>query len=180
MTVDEYIQLKAFARWDGLWLALLWVASFACYVLGLHTPGLGLVALALVIVTPFFIGRQLKRFRDEALNGFISFKRGWAYVMFLFFYGGLLFAVAQFVYFSYLDHGFFVDALTKMMQSPETAPVLQQMGMTQTIDESLNMLRSMRPIDLTLNILTTNLLIGLLLGIPIALVMKRERIEKRQ
>jgi len=180
LTVDEYIQLKAFARWDGLWLALLWVASFACYVLGLRTPGLGLVALVLVIVTPFFIGRQLKRFRDDALDGFISFKRGWAYVMFLFLYAGLLFAVAQFVYFSYMDHGFFVDAMTKMTHAPETSQALQQMGMVQTVDESLNLLRSMRPIDLTLNILTTNLLIGLVLGIPIALVVKRERIVKRQ
>ena len=31
----------------------------------------------------------------------------------------------------------------------------------------------MRPIDLTLNVLTTNILIGMLVGLPIAAVAKR-------
>ena len=35
MTAPEYIQLKAYARQDGFFLALLWTASFACYILGI-------------------------------------------------------------------------------------------------------------------------------------------------
>ena len=36
MTAPEYIQLKAFARQDGAFLALLWVAAFFLYIIGIH------------------------------------------------------------------------------------------------------------------------------------------------
>ncbi len=170
--------MKAFARVDGLWLALLWLASFACYVLGLSSPGYGLVALILVVVTPFMVAKQLKRFRDDCLEGVISFMRGWAYVMFLFLYGGLLFAIAQFLYFTYVDKGYFASALTQMMSAPEMAQSIRQMGLSDMLNETLHQLTTMRPIDLVLNILTTNLLIGMVTGVPIAALMKRGRIEQ--
>ena len=35
MTAEEYIQLKAFARIDGALLSVMWIASFALYVIGM-------------------------------------------------------------------------------------------------------------------------------------------------
>jgi len=47
------------------------------------------------------------------------------------------------------------------------------MGMTETLDESLAMLGQMRPIDLSLNMLTTNIMLGMLLGLPIAAMIRK-------
>ena len=77
MTPPEYIQLKAFARIDGALLSLLFVAAFACYVVGLKSPVYGLLALLTIVLTPVFVVVRLKRFRDEALLGKISFRRAW-------------------------------------------------------------------------------------------------------
>ena len=178
MTAPEYFQLRAFARIDGLKLFLLWISSFGCYVAGLRSPMLGMVAMALAIVTPFFSARLLRGFRDNSLDGIISLARGWAYVIFQFFYASLLFAIAQFVYFSFLDKGYFAQALTQMLEAPESAEALKRMGMGPQIYDSLEMLRTMRPIDLALNIMTSNLLIGCLIGLPIAAFCKRNRLEK--
>ena len=67
MTPAEYIQMKAFARLDGVLLAVLWVSSFALYVAGLALPVFGLAAMVLMVATPFFVGFRLGKFRDEGV-----------------------------------------------------------------------------------------------------------------
>lgn len=175
MTPEEYIQLKAFARIDGALVALLWTGSFACYIAGLFNPMWTLAAMFLMLVSPFFVAKRLRLFRDNVREGIISFKRAWAYVVFTFFYGALLLALAQYGYFAFLDHGFLVSSLERMADTAEARQLLSQYGMTETMGESLEQLRAMRPIDLSLNMLTTNLMAGVLLGLPIAAVIRRKR-----
>lgn len=174
MTPAEYIQLKAFCRQDGALLALLWTASFVCYVIGLTQPSMGVVALLLALATPFFVSYRLGKFRDECLDGVLSFKRGWAFVIFTFFYASLLFALVQLVYFTYMDHGQFVAQLREMFAMPENAQMMKGMGMADSLNETLRMMAEMRPVDLVLNILFSNVVIGLIAGLPIAAVTKRE------
>ena len=174
MNVQEYSQLRAFARVDGLKLFALWLASFACYVAGLNSPGLGLVAMVLALITPFLSARLLRKYRDEALGGILKFGRGWVYVLYQFFYASVLFAVAQFIYFNFIDKGHFMDAVTEMLLSPENKEALKALGF-QGLEETLQMMRQMRPIDQVLNILTSNLLIGCVLGLPIAAFCKKEK-----
>lgn len=174
MTAPEYIQLKAFARIDGALLSLLWIASFLLYVIGLTSPGYGLAAMILAVVTPFFVGSRLRRFRDDGRNGSISLLRGWVYVIFVFFYGGLIFALAQWAYLTFMDQGFLVKSITQMLSTPETEEALRQMGMGDSLKESLGILGEMRPIDLSLNMLTTNIMIGIVIGLPIAALLQRK------
>lgn len=175
MTAPEYIQLKAYARQDGFFLALLWIASFACYIMGITNGMLGMVAMMLAVMTPFFVAGRLRRFRDEGREGVISFRRSYAYTIFVFFYGAVLLAVAQFLYFAYLDNGYLLSTFSKIVSSDEGRALLQQYGMTQMVDESLVEMASIRPIDYALNILTVNILIGFVLGVPIGLLMYRSR-----
>ena len=90
MSPQEYIQLKAFARQDGALLSLLWIGGFACYILGLANPTMGMLALLLIVASPFFAASRLRHFRDYAREGIITFRRGYAYTVLTFFYGGLL------------------------------------------------------------------------------------------
>ena len=165
--------MRAFARYDGLWLFLLWLASFMLYVAGFKAPLLGTVAMILALITPFWSWRKLRYYRDEVLGGIISFRRAWVYVLLQFFYASLLFAFAQFVYFSYIDKGYFIEQLSQMFNDPTTTQAMQQMRMGQALSQALVELSQSRPIDLVLNIMTSNLLIGLILGLPIGLMAHR-------
>ncbi len=177
MTAPEYVQLKAYARQDGFFLALLWIASFACYILGITNGLLGMVAMMLAVMTPFFVAGRLRRFRDEGREGVISFRRSYAYTVFVFFYGAVLLAVAQFLYFAYMDNGYLLSTFSKIVSSAEGKEMLQQYGMTQVAEDSLSEMASLRPIDYALNILTVNIMIGFVLGVPIGLVMYRRKVE---
>ena len=175
MTAPEYVQLKAYARQDGFFLALLWIASFACYIMGITNGLLGMAAMMLAVMTPFFVAGRLRKFRDEGREGVISFRRSYAYTVFVFFYGAVLLAVAQFVYFAYLDNGYLLSTYSKIVSSLEGHELIKQYGMSQMVNDSLSEMASLRPIDFALNILTVNIIIGFVLGVPIGLVMQRAK-----
>ncbi len=173
MTPAEYVQLKAFARQDGALLALLWGAAFALYIIGVSNQLLGLAAVMLMLYTPVFVGERLGKFRDYGREGLISFRRGYAYTVFVFFYGGVLFAIAQYLYFAFMDNGFLLSQFSRLVTTQEARQMLQEYGMTAMVEESLEQMASIRPIDYALNMLTVNISLGLVLGVPISLVMQR-------
>jgi len=177
MTAPEYIQLKAYARQDGFFLAILWIVSFASYIVGLSNQLLAMASLLMVVSTPFFVANRLRKFRDEGREGVISFGRSYAYTIFVFFYGAVLLAVAQYLYFAYLDDGYLVNSFSKMMTSEEGRTMLEQYGMTKVIDESLTEMATTRPIDYALNVLTINILLGFIFGVPIGLIMQKKRLK---
>ena len=177
ITPHEYVQLKAFARQDGALLALLWMATFFLYIIGVENQMLGLAALLLMVYTPIFVGERLGKFRDYGREGLISFRRAYAYTVFVFFYGGVLFAIAQYLYFAFIDNGYLMTQFSKMVNSNEAQKMLQQYGMTEMMNESLNEMANIRPIDYALNMLTVNISLGFILGVPISLIMQRNTLK---
>jgi ABC-type antimicrobial peptide transport system permease subunit len=61
-----------------------------------------------------------------------------------------------------------------MMSTDEGKLMLEQYGMSKVIDESLAEMAITRPIDYALNILTINISLGFILGVPIGLIMQRK------
>ena len=154
-------------------MALLWTVSFGCYVAGLGQPLFGGLSLLLALWTPFFVARRLRHFRDVGRDGVISMRRGWGFVVLTFFYASVLLALAQYAYFAYLDKGFMLGAIDQMLHAPESVQMLRQYGMSESLEASLSQMREMRPIDIAINVLTTNILIGIFLGLPIAALSQR-------
>ena len=179
MTSQEYVQLKAFARQDGAMLSLLWIGGFACYILGLSNPMLGIAAMVLVCATPFFAASRLRHFRDYGREGIISFARSYAYTILTFFYAGVLLAIAIYLYFAFMDHGFLMGKIIETTQSPEGQKIIELYGMKAEMDENIKLLAAMRPIEFALNMLTIDIIAGFLLGLPIAALMKRDIIKTK-
>ena len=126
--------MKAFARIDGAMLSVMWVASFACYVVGLANPMFTMVAFVLMVITPFFVCKRLGKFRDEGRGGIISMGRGWAYSIFVFFYASILMALAQYVYFAYIDQGYLMLVFSQSLSTPEMQQMLEQAGLQKTVN----------------------------------------------
>ena len=169
ITPQDILQLRAFARQDGFLTALLWTASFAAMIYTPETP----IGQLLMLATPFFVGWRLNVFRNYALDGVISYRRAYAYSLHVFFYSALVFALVQFAYFRYLDGGRFVMQLTQGMDvlrqlyASEGAPA-ETGAMLSQMDQSLETIRTSRPIDLTFVFMMMNLWIGFLLSFLIA------------
>lgn len=173
MTPEEYKQLKAFARQDGALLSLLWIGAMACYIQGLSSPTLGMIAMLLIVVSPFYAANRLRHFRDEAREGIISFMRAYGYTVLTYFYAGLLLAVAIFAYFQFMDNGYLLGKLMELLNTEEGRLVANAYGMGDEMKQGLEELAKMRPIDYALNMLTINISTGFILGLPTAALMQR-------
>ena len=138
MTPEEFYQLKAFARQDGALLSLLWISSFACYILGIATPMLGTVALMLILASPFFAANRLRHFRDGAREGIISFRRGYAYTALVFFYAAILLAAATYIYFAFIDT--LLNDAIKM--TPEVVQALNELCAQGNVSGSITRLQN--------------------------------------
>ena len=174
MTPEEYKQLKAFARQDGALLSLLWIGAMACYIQGLNSPALGMIAMLLIVSSPFYAANRLRKFRDEAREGIISFMRAYGYTVLTYFYGGLLLAAAVFVYFNFMDNGYLMSKLMDILNTEEGRQMVKLYGMADEISQSMEELAKMRPIDYAVNMLTVIISTGFILGLPTAALMKRE------
>ena len=136
------MQVKAFARQDGMLMALLWTASFACYTL----LKAGAIADLLTISTPIFLAWRMSKFRDYALGGIISFRRGLLHGIYTFFYASLAFALVQFAYFQFLDNGVFAQTLCKVLT--EVTPLYVQSGIDKAqIDDAIKTINMLTPIQ---------------------------------
>ena len=174
MTPEEYKQLKAFARQDGALLSILWIVAMACYIQGLNSPTLGLVTMLLIVASPFYAANRLRKFRDEARAGIISFMRAYGYTVLTYFYGGLLLAVAVFAYFQFIDNGFLMGKLMDILNTEEGQQMVKIYGMKEEISQGMEELSKMRPIDYALNMLTVVISTGFILGLPTAALMQRQ------
>jgi hypothetical protein len=174
MTPEEYIQLKAFARQDGALLSVLWIVAMACYIQGLSSPMMGMVAMVLLVASPFFAANRLRVFRDKAREGIISFMRAYGYTVLTYFYGGLLLAVAIFAYFQFMDNGYLLGKLSEVLNTEQGQQMMKLYGMSDEMKQGLEELSQMRPIDYALNMLTIAISTGFILGLPTAALMKRQ------
>ena len=161
-------QVKAFARQDGALLSLLWIGSFALLILAPSDIWSNLIGIS----TPFFVGWRLCKFRNYALDGVISFRRGLAYSLYTFFYASLIFAIAQYAYFRFMDHGTFLAMLSVAMQ--QIIAVYTKAGIdTRMFSETLSSMATLKPIHWSFVFMMQNIMIGFIISFPIAAVCAR-------
>ncbi len=163
-------QAQAFARQDSIIVAVLWLASMWSVI---HHPTSSWGAL-LVVCTPFVIGWRMKTFRDDVLEGVMSFRRGLCYCGYVVFYASLLFAIGQYLYFRFLDGGTFVAMLSSAVDT--VAPIYEQYGVSVAeLRESEHLLSTMTPMQLTLTFMLQNLIAGIPLSLLLALIFKKSK-----
>lgn len=173
INVMDLVQLKAYARQYGVALAAVWAASFLSIVIAPASVLGSLLALS----TPIVVGCFLVRFRNGALDGHISFRRGFAFSCYTFFYASLLFAAVQFVYLRFFDQGAFMAMLGESLKTMEEVYRHEGTAAMQAIGQmkqTISMVGQLSPLQLTFVIMMDNLFIGALLSLPIALACRRK------
>ena len=173
---QDYEQLKAYARIDGLLVALIWTASFLCCMRMALNPMMFMLALGIGAFSLAFAAMRLKRFRDNILDGFISYRRSLAYSIMTYLYASLLFAGIQYLYFQFIDGGDFINMQLNALNDPQAKQMMQSVyGLTpQDIEFAIQNLRALTPIRMALQFFTTNVLMGIIVSVPIPLIMPRQ------
>ncbi len=176
ISYNDYIQLKAFARQDGLLMGALWVVTLGCFVASMVSPILQLGFIAGLIATPIVAMSRLKNFRDNILEGNISFGRALLFCTMTMCYASLIAAAATLVYFYFIDNGMLMTTLTNNLSMPEVREAFLQAGMsTEEIDRQIEVVGQSRPIDFAFSIFFNCVVSSFFLALILALFGKRER-----
>lgn len=166
--VAELVQLRAFGRIDALWLTLFWTVSFAFVV---ASPQSSMGSL-LAISTPAFMVWRTMSFRENVLNGSISFRRALYYSFVMFLHAICVFALVQFVYFKFIDGGRFVANLTSMIS--ELSSAYAELGVDmKELSEMAVMLQQATPVELVMGIMMQNVLVALPVCLLVAVISKK-------
>lgn len=172
INVQNLIQARAFARQDGAILGAVWILSFVFTMLAASPNNnfLGLLANILTISTPFVVAKRLKSFRDYALDGTISFRRGLFYCAQTFFNATLLLTIVQYLWFRFMDTGAFMMLLQNNYQT--------MMKAYQFTAEETNMVLDavtmMKPMAWASMFMMIDIFVGIVLSPIIAALMTRK------
>ncbi len=174
-TYQEMEQVQAFARVDGAVMTLFWIVSFACFIGNFSNPLLGLLSFFIGAVSLVFAALRLRKFRDNVLNGYLSFFRGYGYSVMTYLYAALLFAAIQFIYFRYLDNGYLMNQYATIAQSKEFIEMMQIYGINpEDLKIGMDNIAALRPIEIALQFFSLNVMMGVMVSIPVALIMRRK------
>lgn len=172
-TREEYEQIKAFARIDGAIMGVMWIISFVCFIAQFYMPLLNMAALIFGVASIIISAIRLRNFRDNILDGVISYWRAYGYSLLTYFYAALLLAAAQYIYFQFIDHGFLLNQYTAMTSSPEFKSMMTLYGIkADEMKLTMDTIATLRPIDIALQFLTTNLFLGIVISWPMAALIK--------
>ena len=174
ITVEEYKQLKAFARIDGAILGGIMCGTFFAFIASLSNMAWQLVYLLGIIAVPVFVAMRVRNYRDNIVRKRVSFRRAAAYSMHCFGYSSLILAIVMYIYFQYFDHGMMLANMKSYFASPEMQEAMKIYGVDKSIfDDQLTVMSSLRPIDVAFSMISNTLFAGLGCSLLVAVVSRR-------
>lgn len=180
--VTDAQQSRAFAAWYGLWVGVLWVASFGLTVWGLTTPVVGNFALLVGLASLPLAVWMLRGFREVVAP--LPLRRAWYMAWMMFLCAALLTTAAQFVYFAYFDEGRIAVAYSGIIAQPEMHDMLQRMMPGQDVDalanEAITAFNETPPSQLAIQFLFWNVLLATIFAIPTAFLSFKKTPDAKQ
>ena len=171
MTISEkYAYMRAYARVSGGKLGVLWIVSFALFVCSFRYPFCGFLWIATLVFTPFYVAMLTDSYSQKLPEKCISYRHAYAHSFLTVFYASLIMAICQWAYFQFFDHGSLINNYTSFLTDKENMKMMEALGYTKSmIRQITDMLHSLRPIDMALQLLWTNVMAGFFISLTTAL-----------
>lgn len=159
----------------GTYMGAYWVLKFILFPLGLTIPFLLFLFIGLTLGVPFMGYYYARMYRNKICGGEISFVQAWIFTVFMYMFAALLTAMAHFIYFRFIDQGFIINTYTVLLDNALQASVPGMGTYISQFKEAMEVVRSLSPIDITLQLLSQNVFYGSILAIPTALVVMKKK-----
>lgn len=171
--------MQRYAMLFGTYLGGYFILKFILFPLGLTVPFLSLLFLGLTLGVPFMGYYYVRMYRNQVCGGSISFLQAWIFTVFMYIFAALLTAVAHYIYFRFIDHGFIISTYESQIEIFSQSGIAGIEAYSDTFQDTIEVAKSFTPIDITINFLSWNIFFGSIWAIPTALfVMKHKKIGK--
>lgn len=174
---ENRINLQRYAMHFGTYMGVYWAAKFALFPMGLSNTFLMLLFFTLTLAVPFMGYYYARSFRDKICGGSITFMQSWLFMIFMYLFASLLAAVAHYIYFRFIDHGYVMDAYSAMLEQYKSIPGMEEMMEPYNFSETIDLIRSRSAIEITMQQLSQNMLFCSILALITApFVAKKKQV----
>lgn len=169
--------LQKYAMHFGTYMGVYWTLKFILFPLGFTIPFLSFLFIILTLAVPFIGYHYTKMYRDKICGGSIQFSHAILFCIFLYMFASLLVAVAHYVYFQFIDHGFIINSYIQLWDELiEKTPALNENK--EIFKQAIDSARSLSAINITMQLLSWDVFWGIFLALPTGLmVMKKAKPE---
>lgn len=166
--MEERSSLLKWAMTYGLILGIYWGIKYIFFILGVSYPMFNIVYWLLTLAVPFIAYYFTKKYKNEGLNGSISFFHAWRYGIMLYFFAALIVSLVHFVFYQYIASPDFIAQAYN-----QTINMLKETQMNTSMLESLSKMTVPSPIQMAIQGIFNNIFYGIILSIPVALIVSR-------
>ena len=156
----------------GTIFGLIMVFANVSYILGLQSSLFSMLFLGITIASPFIAGRFAATYRRRELDDRITFVQAWFFLMVMYSCAAILTAIAQFIYFKYIDGGYFMQTILQQFDIVQNTDGIDA-TLKEQIEATASLLKTMGTRDIVLQFFSTNIVITPFITIIIAIFVKR-------
>ena len=162
---------------DGTILGCLWTVTFALSTVMLKTLVnnqsviLPFAILAMVLLSPYIAYKLTVKHRDSERGGFITFGEAWIHIATMYLCAILLSAIAQYVYYEFIDPNAFSDLATQMIAHAGNNGISETS--IKPFTDALYAMDSMSTGELLLSTITGHLSRDVIIALVLALIVKK-------
>lgn len=151
----------------GVWLGIFLIVRFFCSVMSVYSSLLNMIAMLLFIATPFVLYKLMLSCHRK-IGSISSFSLLLMMGFMLFFFGSIISAIPEYVFYEYINPDYITDALTRSMELIEHMNLIQDEVAMQEMKELLATESLFTPFQMVMSSMWSNLFFGLLLSIIVA------------
>lgn len=155
----------------GTIFGLYWIATAIIYLLGLNNASLSVLFLAMITISPFLAGYLVIKFRKQECENRMSFLNAWTFLIVMYICASLLFALAQYIYFAFIDEGFFISFMQEQINALQQMPELDS-ATKDALQQIITLWGQMNTADIVLQFLSSNIMIAGILSPITAIFVK--------
>lgn len=165
--------LQKYAMHFGTYMGIYWILKFILFPLGFHIPFFHLLFVILTLAVPIIGFYYTKMYREKICGGSIQFSHAVLFTIFMYMFASLLVAVAHYIYFQFIDHGYILNSYIKLWDELMVqVPTLQENK--DIIKELTDSARSLTSINITMQLLSYDVFFGSILAIPTGLMVMKK------
>ena len=151
----------------GFVMGIYWVIKYVFFILGFSHPTANIVYWSLSCLVPYIAYKMTRRYREN-IGGKLGFFHAWQFGVLLYFFAAILVSLEHYLFYRFIAPP---DLLVKTVSDMEEA--LKASGASQTLLDAIKEIH-VTPIQMAIQGIFNNVLYGIILSIPVALLARGE------
>ena len=167
--------LQEYAMRYGTAMGIFWACKFVLFPLGMSMPLLLIFFFVLTLSVPILGYLFVRKYREQQCEGVLNFSRAYIFTIFMYMFASLFVAVIHYLYFRYIDNGMIVNTYQGMIDQMNAVATGDMKESLEQFRTALDVVSSLTPLEITLQLLTQNVFYCSILAIPTGLLVMRNK-----